>query len=89
MLKPRLLQHTRVRIVFEMAIVERYSNAIQPQLCEELRICIREEILQPLVKEELVLLITEHLAHRRSMLRLVAGVSGDEVLHASISSQSA
>lgn len=82
MLESLLLQNPRVHIVFEVPIVERDAQAVQPQAGVELGVRVGEEILEPLVEEELVLLLAEDAAHGGSVLRLVAGEAGDEVFHA-------
>lgn len=82
MLEARLLQHARVHIVLKMAIIKRDADTVESQPREELRVRLREEVLEPLIEEEFVLLGAQGLAHRGPVLELVAGESGYEVLHA-------
>lgn len=65
-----------------MAVVEGNPDAIQAQSRKELCIRLCEEVLEPSVEEEFVSFRTEGFSHCGAMLGLVAGVAGDEVLHA-------
>ena len=82
MFEPRFLQHPWIHIILEMTVVEWQTKTVQPKLSEEFRIGIREEVLQPLIEEEFVLLRSQNLTHGSPVLRLVAREAGDEVLHA-------
>jgi hypothetical protein len=55
-LEAGLLQYPWVHIIFKMAIIERDPYAIQSQSGKELGIRLCEEILEPLVEKEFVLL---------------------------------
>jgi hypothetical protein len=84
MLKPLRLNNPRRHIVLEMTIIKRNPETIQPQTRKELGVRISEEILQPLIEEELVFLSSKDSAHSRSMLMFMTGESSDEVLHTRI-----
>lgn len=78
----RLFQHSRVHVVFEMAVVEWYAEAIHAFRGKEFGILVGEEVLEPFVKEVLVLFFAENFEHRATMLELMPGISSDEILHA-------
>jgi len=51
-----------------MAVVEGKTQAVQAFTGEELGIFLGEEVLQPLVEEELILLFAQDLEHGSAML---------------------
>ena len=77
-----LLQHPRVHIILEVPVVERDSDTIKFQAGEVLDILFAEVILQPLVKEEVRLLLAKHFGHRPPVLKFMTWIASDEVLHA-------
>jgi len=62
------LKHSWVHVILEMAVVEGKAQAVQAFAGEELGILLGEEVLQPLVKEELVLFLTQDFEHGSAML---------------------
>ena len=52
-------------------------NAIQAERREELGVLLREEVLQELVKEKVVFLLSEYLLYCLSHVMLMAWVSSD------------
>lgn len=62
------LQHSRVHVILEMAVVEWKTQAVETLASEELDILFGEKVLQPLVKEELVLLLAQDFEHGSAML---------------------
>ena len=63
MLEALLLEHSRIHVIFQVPIIERYPNAVEFQTGEELGIGFREEVLEPFVEEELIFLLPEDLQH--------------------------
>jgi hypothetical protein len=82
MLEPLLLENTRIHIIFEMPVIERQPDAVQLEASEKFGVLLGEMVLQPLVEEELVVLLAKHGTHGLPVLGLVAGEAGDEILHA-------
>lgn len=82
MLEALILQYARVHIVFEMAVVERYANAIQLQAGKEFGISFCKEVLKPLVKEEFVFVLSKDFEHGLAVLRFVSRKACNKVLHA-------
>lgn len=81
MFEALFLQHPRVHIILKMVVIERDSQTIHSYRSKELCIILREKVSKPLIKEILVLLLSENLKHRRSVLIFMARVAGDEVFH--------
>jgi hypothetical protein len=48
MSKPILLEHARIQVILEVAIIESNTDAVETQRCEEGSIFLREEVLQEL-----------------------------------------
>jgi hypothetical protein len=84
----RLLENARVQIVFEMAVIERNSDAVEAEGGEELGVGVPEEIVQELVEEIFVFLAAEHGEHSFSMLELGSRVTRDEVFHVEVAAES-
>jgi len=68
MLETLGLQHSWVHVILEMAVVERKTQAVKTFAGEEFGIFFGEKVLQPLVKEELVLLLAQYFEHGSAML---------------------
>lgn len=73
--------HGRVEVVDEVAVVDGDANTVEAERLEKAGILASEEVLEEAVKEEIVLFLSEDLQHGLPHLMLVAGISGDEVLH--------
>ncbi len=71
----------RCVVALEVPVVERDPNRVQAQIVQEGGIPIGEEHREEPIEEPLVALIAEHAAQRPALLRLGAGIPGDEVLH--------
>ena len=78
-LEPGHLQHSRIHVIFEMAVIEGQPNTVEPKACKEFGVIFREEVFEELVEEVFLLLFAQHSKHSSSMLKFVAWVAGDEV----------
>jgi hypothetical protein len=67
-LETLLLKHARVHVIFEMSVIERYTNAIEPQAGKESCIGFGEEVFKPPVEKIVVLMLSENLQHGLSVL---------------------
>jgi hypothetical protein len=63
MLKAFNFKHSRIHVIFQMPIIKRNPYAIQPQTGEVFGISLGEEISEPAVKEEIVVLLSENFEH--------------------------
>ena len=79
--EPLLLDDERRHVVFEVAIVDRDADQVQPQRLDEASVVLAEEVGQEAVEEERVLLRAERLEQGLALRLLVGRIAGDEVLH--------
>lgn len=79
MLEPAFFQHPRIHVVFEMSIVEWQSQAVQTFGSEEFGIGVGEEVLEELVEEVVILLLSKNFEHCCTMLAFVPGIACDEL----------
>lgn len=89
MLEPLLLQHARVVVVLEVAVVDGDADAVQAELVVELGVGRGEEVLEELVEVEVGLLLPDGVGEGLADLMLAAGVARDEVLHVHPASETA
>ena len=82
MLEALFLQHSGLHIILQMPIIDWQPQTIQSLASKELCIFGGEEILEPLVKEEVVFLLAQDFEHAGAVLMLVARIASDEVFHA-------
>lgn len=73
-----LLQHSRVHVIFEIMTLPWQLETVRSIRSEELCILVQKKVRQELVKEGIVLLLSENLEHTGPVLRLHAGETGDE-----------
>ena len=86
--KPRLLEGSRVQVVFEMAVIEGNPDTVEAEGGEEFGVGVREEIVQESIEEILILLGAEDGEHGLSMLELCSRVARDEILHVEVAAES-
>src|SRR5579875_159735 len=81
MFEARFLDHKRLHVRLEVAIIDRQAQGIQPQRGQKTCIILLEKILQEAIKEELVLLFAQHSTQRFALALLVGRVAGDKIFH--------
>lgn len=82
MFEAAFFQDSWVHIILQVTEVERDAQTVQSQLRVEFGIGFGEEILEPSVEEELVLLGAQDFSHGSAVLGLMARKTCDEILHA-------
>ena len=71
----------RVHVVFEVAVVEREAQAVEAKRSHKLGVLFCEEVLEKLVEEEVILLLTKNFQQSSANLTFATGEPIDEVLH--------
>lgn len=81
MLEALLLDDKGIHVILKVMVVERQAKAVEAQRRKELAVLVREEVLEELVEEEVVLFATEDLKQGCADLALATGETVDEVFH--------
>jgi hypothetical protein len=79
--EPLRLEDAGVKVVFEMTVIDRDSDAVKAQLCVEFGVGVGEEVLEERVEEKRGLLGADSAGQGVTDLVFSAGKAGDKVLH--------
>ena len=87
MLKALFLDDKWLQIRFEMAIVDGKPQEVEAQGGNELGVIASEKIVQEAIKEEFVVVMTQHLTNGLPLSFLIGSITGNEILHIHPASQ--